>query len=121
MRSPRDVVLAYNLELWNERRYDLAEEIIAERVVRHEVGSVSTLTRAESLQRVVDAWDQADRLRVTLLHVVAQGELVSITYQCDLIPKTGTAVSIGSIEVFRVVAGQICEVWNAARTLDAWQ
>jgi hypothetical protein len=33
----------------------------------------------------------------------------------------GDEISIGSIEVFRVLDGRICEVWNAARTYAEWR
>lgn len=39
MRTAREVVELYNLELWNNRRYDLADEIIADTMIRHEVGN----------------------------------------------------------------------------------
>lgn len=120
MRSPREVVEAYNLELWNLRRYDLAPDLIADEVVRHDVGCVRTLTRAESLQRVVDAWEQVDQLCVSLLQVVAEGELVCIVYGCRMLPKGRDEVVLGSVEVFRVVDGQICEVWNAAHSTGSW-
>ena len=47
--TPREVVLAYNLELCNKQRYELADEIIADQVIRLRIGSVKTLTRKESL------------------------------------------------------------------------
>ena len=118
--TPREVVLAYNLELWNGQRYELADEIIAEQVVRHEIGSVSTLSRKESLQRVIDAWDRMQHMHFTLLQVVAEADLVTIVYQCDYTRKDGRKGHVSSIEVFRVADGQICEVWNAAHTPDAW-
>jgi predicted SnoaL-like aldol condensation-catalyzing enzyme len=120
-RTPREVVEAYNLELWNKRRYELADELIDDTVIRHGIGTVETLTRAQSLQRIVDAWRSVEHLDFTLLRVIAEGELVSFVYQCRSRTRDGKEISIGSIEVFRVVRGRICEVWNAAHTYAEWQ
>jgi predicted SnoaL-like aldol condensation-catalyzing enzyme len=114
-------VEAYNFELWNKRRYELADELIADTVIRHEIGAVQALTREQSLQRVIDAWSRVEHLAFTLLRVIAEGELVSIVYQCRSRTRDGNQISIGSIEVFRVVDGRICEVWNAAHTCAEWQ
>jgi predicted SnoaL-like aldol condensation-catalyzing enzyme len=121
MRTPREVVEAYNFELWNERRYELAEELMADTIIRHEIGGVKTLTREQSLQRVIDAWSGVEHLNFTLLHVITEGELVSIVYQCRSRTNDGKEIPIGSIEVFRVIDGRICEVWNAAHTDAEWQ
>jgi predicted SnoaL-like aldol condensation-catalyzing enzyme len=121
MRTPRAVVEAYNFELWNKRRYELADELIADTVIRHEIGTVETLTREQSLQRLIDAWSRVEHLDFTLLRVIAEGELVSAVYQCQSRTREGKEIAIGSIEVFRVVDGRICEVWNAAHTYAEWQ
>jgi predicted SnoaL-like aldol condensation-catalyzing enzyme len=114
-------VEAYNFELWNKRRFELADELIGDTIIRHEIGTVETLTREQSLQRVIDGWSRVEHLDFTLLRVIAEGELVSIVYQCRSRTRDGNEISIGSIEVFRVVDGRICEVWNAARTYAEWR
>jgi predicted SnoaL-like aldol condensation-catalyzing enzyme len=121
MRTPREVVEDYNFELWNKQRYELADEIIADTVIRHEIGAVETLTREQSLHRIIDAWSRVEHLDFTLLRVIAQGELVSVVYQCRSRTHDGNEIAVGSIEVFRVVDGKICEVWNAAHTYAEWR
>jgi predicted SnoaL-like aldol condensation-catalyzing enzyme len=121
LKTPREVVEAYNFELWNKRRYELADELIADTVIRHEIGTVETVTREQSLQRVNDAWGRVEHLEFTLLRVIAEGELVAIVYQCRSRTCDGKEIPLGSIEIFRVVDGRICEVWNAARTYAEWQ
>ena len=37
-RSAREVVELYNLVVWNKRDFELAEELMGETVIRHEVG-----------------------------------------------------------------------------------
>jgi predicted SnoaL-like aldol condensation-catalyzing enzyme len=121
MRSPREVVELYNHELWNKRRYELAEELIAETVVRHEVGAVRTLTFDQARQRVVDTWNKVRHLEFTLLKVIADEELVSIVYECHTTPMQGRETVTSSIEVYRVVDGRICEVWNVAYAPGSWR
>ena len=122
MKTAREVVELYNYELWNKQRYELADELISETWLRHEIGSVTTLTRAEAKQRVIDRWSIADRLEFRLLHTITEGELVTIIYEAHVMPKGGgDEIVASSIEVYRVVDGQICEVWNPARTLGSWQ
>ena len=41
-RTPREVVELYNLVVWNERDFALAEELMGDTVIRHEVGEAFT-------------------------------------------------------------------------------
>jgi predicted SnoaL-like aldol condensation-catalyzing enzyme len=120
-RTAREVVEAYNLELWNKQRLDLAEEIIADTMIRHEVGEAHTLTRAEALKRVTDTWAQMDSLRFDLNIVIdgGDGEHVAMVWDSTM-AKDDNEVKVASIEVFRVVNGQIVEVWNCGYKLGVW-
>ena len=55
-RSAREVVELYNLVVWNEREFALADELMGETVIRHEVGEAQTLTHERAVQRIVDNW-----------------------------------------------------------------
>jgi predicted SnoaL-like aldol condensation-catalyzing enzyme len=120
-RTAREVVEAYNLELWNERRLKLADEIIADTMIRHDVGESQTLTRAEALKRVTDTWAQMDTLRFELNIVIdgGDGEHVAMVWDSTM-AKGDNEIKVASIEVFRVVNGQIVEVWNCGYKLGAW-
>lgn len=120
--TARTVVELYNLVVWNERNIDLADELLADSVVRHEVGGARTLTRAEAVQRVVDMWQLADSLRFDLNVVIEgeDGEHVAIVYDSTITTKDGTVTNIASIEVFRVVEGKITEVWNCGYQQGVW-
>jgi predicted SnoaL-like aldol condensation-catalyzing enzyme len=121
-RTAREVVELYNLVAWNERNLDLAEELFADNVIRHEVGEVQTLTRAQAVQRVDDVWQLFDSLRFDLNIVIASedGEHVAIVYDSTMTTSDGTETNVGSIEVFRVVAGKITEVWNCGYKQGVW-
>src|SRR5271155_2447685 len=113
-RTAREVVELYNLVVWNEHNIDLAEELFADNVIRHEVGEAHTLTRAQAVQRVADVWQLFDSLRFDLNIVIAadDGEHVAIVYDSTMVAGDGTEIKVASIEVFHVVAGRITEVWN---------
>jgi predicted SnoaL-like aldol condensation-catalyzing enzyme len=121
-RTAREVVELYNLVVWNEYNLDLAEELLGDNVIRHEVGEVHTLTRAEAVQRVADMWQLFESLRFDLNIVIdgGDGEHVAIVYDSSMTTKDGGATNVASIEVFRVVAGKITEVWNCGYKQGVW-
>lgn len=118
--SPREVVERYNYELWNERRFELADELIADRMVRNDPDRRTVLTRTQARERVESMWAAVRHVRFRLVHVVAEGELVTIVYQADIVLPDGSADAIASIEVFRVVDGRITEVWNTTHQHGHW-
>jgi predicted SnoaL-like aldol condensation-catalyzing enzyme len=122
-RTAREVVELYNLVVWNECNIDLAEELFADTVIRHEVGEAHTLTHAQAVQRVADMW----QLVVNSLHfdlniviVGDDGEHVAIVYDSTITTSDGSETNVASIEVFRVVAGKITEVWNCGYKQGVW-
>lgn len=121
-RTAREVVELYNLVVWNERNFDLADELMGDTVIRHEVGEAQTLSHEQAVQRVVDNWAMFDKLRFDLNLVVAgdDGEHVAIVYQSPMELKDGTKTSVGSMEIFRVVEGRITEVWNCGYKQGNW-
>jgi predicted SnoaL-like aldol condensation-catalyzing enzyme len=122
-RTPREVVELYNLVVWNERDFALAEELMGDTVIRHEVGQAVTLTRRQAVQRIVEHWEMFDKVCFDLNVVVAgdDGEHVAIVYQSAMTAKDGSGIDIGSLEVFRVVDSRITEVWNCGHKQGVWQ
>ena len=122
-RSAREVVELYNLVVWNERDFALADELMGDPVIRHDVGEVHTLTHAEAVNRIVDTWGMFDKLRFDLNLVVAgdDGEHVAIVYESPMTTKDGTDTTISSMEIFRVVDGRITEVWNCGYKQGVWR
>jgi predicted SnoaL-like aldol condensation-catalyzing enzyme len=121
-RTAREVVELYNLVVWNEHNLALAEELFADTVVRHEVGEAHTLTREQAVNRVKDVWQLFDELHFDLKIVIADddGEHVAIVYDSTMATKDGTKTNVASIEVFRVVNGEITEVWNCGYKQGVW-
>jgi predicted SnoaL-like aldol condensation-catalyzing enzyme len=122
-RSAREVVELYNLAVWNERDFALADELMGETVIRHEVGEATTLTHEQAVQRIVDHWEMFDTIRFDLKLVVAgdDGQHVAIVYQSPMTLKEGSTLTISSMEIFRVVDGRITDVWNCGYKQGVWQ
>lgn len=53
-RTAREVVELYNLVVWNARDCELADELLGDTVIRHEVGGAQVLTHEQAVRRVVD-------------------------------------------------------------------
>lgn len=121
-RTAREVVELYNLVVWNESDLELAGELFADTVIRHEVGGALTLTREQAVNRVRDTWAALDTLHFDLNVVVAgdDGEHVAIVYDSTITTKDGGRAHVASIEVFRVVDGRITEVWNCGYNQGVW-
>ena len=121
--TAREVVELYNLVVWNQRDFALAEELMGDTVIRHEVGQSVTLTRRQAVQRIVEHWEMFDKVRFDLNVVVAgdDGEHVAIVYGSSMELKDGTRIDVGSMEIFRVVDGRIIEVWNCGHKQGVWQ
>jgi len=121
-RSAREVVEQYNLVVWNDRDFALAEELIGNSVIRHDVGEVNTLTHEEAVQRVAAHWDMVESIRFDLNLVVAgdDGQHVAIVYQLPMTQKADTETTVGSMEIFRVIDGRITEVWNCGYKQGVW-
>ena len=122
MRTAREVVEQYNLLVWNEKDFTLAEELLGDNVIRHDVGEATVLTHDEAVARVVDHWAMFETIRFDLNLVVAgdDGEHVAIVYQSPMTLNDGTDVTVGSMEIFRVVDGRITEVWNCGYKQGVW-
>jgi predicted SnoaL-like aldol condensation-catalyzing enzyme len=120
--TAREVVELYNLVVWNECNIEMAEELFADTVIRHEVGEARALTREQAVNRVKDTWKTLDRLHFDLNIVIAgdDGEHVAIVYDSTITAKDGTETNVASIEVFRVVDGKITEVWNCGYKQGVW-
>jgi predicted SnoaL-like aldol condensation-catalyzing enzyme len=122
-RTAREVVELYNLVVWNEKDFALADELMGETVIRHDVGEAHTLTHEQAVKRIVDTWGMFDKLRFDLNLVVAgdDGEYVTIVYESPMTTKDGSETTISSMEIFRVVDGRITEVWNCGYKQGVWQ
>jgi predicted SnoaL-like aldol condensation-catalyzing enzyme len=123
LRTAREVVELYNLVVWNEQDFALADELFADEVTRHGVDEVVTLTREQAIRRIEDLCATVERVHFELPVVAAgdDGEHVAIVYQAEMTRHDGTEDAIASIEVFRVVDGCITDVYNNTHQHGHWR
>jgi len=89
-------------------------------VRRHDPPKPSfTSTLAENQARMTTTHQQLGGLKLVNRDVIAQGELACVRY--ELSGRTGDRdVVMSGIEIFRVVGGEIVEVWNAPSADGPW-
>ena len=121
-RTAREVVELYNLVVWNERDFALADELMGDTVIRHDVGEAQTLTHEQAVQRVRDNWALFKSIRFDLNLVVAgdDGEHVVIVWESPMTLGDGSEMTLSSMEIFRVIDGRITEVWNCGYKQGVW-
>lgn len=116
--TPKEVVEAYNYEVWNKKNYELGAKIIADKVTRYYPGKTVVLTREESIQRIKDVLtDMYSECQFTLPLILEDGEYVTMAWEMRATPikdHPDARETFSSIEVFRIVDGQIVETWNPA-------
>ena len=120
-RTAREVVELYNLSVWNERNFELADELVADTVIRHEVGSGHAVTREQVRKGIEDFLALFDKLHWDLDLVIAgdDGEHVAVVYGGTM-TKGGDEAQVGGMEVYRVVDGEITEMWNGGEKQGLW-
>lgn len=121
--SPGEVVERYLDTLYNQHRIDLVKQLVAPNTWRHTPGGVLMLTLEESITRIGAFLERYTKIRFISEVMVVQGSLVTAIWSAWLLSKEGKDLEIGGIEVFRVVEGQIVEVWNQepAASRGIWQ
>ncbi len=120
-RSAREVVELYNHVVWGgQRDFALADELMGNTVIRHEVGEAVVQTHGEAVKRIVDSLAMFEEMSFNLKVVVDDGEYVAVVYESPMRFTNGTDTTVSSIEVFRVVDGRITEVWNSDYKQGTW-
>lgn len=120
-RAPLDVVNAYTFEFWNRQNFDIADEIIADKMTRYVVGAPPTvLTRVQAKERARGLSKEYAHWQFRLIHAIADGEMVCTVYESIGTKVDGSLSRLSSIEVFQVVEGQIVAVWNNSIQKGLW-
>ena len=112
----KNVVRRYIEQVWNARRLDLLEQVIAEDVILHEPG----MTDRDSLKQfIVMTLAAIPDFELTINDEIAEGDRVVIretfsgTLQGELagMPATGKHAIWSGIVIFRLAGGKIAELW----------
>ena len=120
-RTAREIAELYTFSVWNERNLDLADTLLADTMIRHDVGEAHSVTRAEVRKMIEDTWASSDKFRYDLRLLIADddGEHVAIVYDATVV-QAGQLIQVASIEVYRVVDGQISEMWSFGGKQGLW-
>ena len=128
------IVRRFYEELWNERRVEIAGEIIAADCVTHQlragVDDGGTLRTPEMLREHIAAWLAGfPDLHFTIEGLIAEGDrVVSHTRMRAThtgtwlgIAPTGREVSLPMIVIQRIAGGEIAEDWVLGESLGFYQ
>ncbi|MDQ3755009.1 MAG: ester cyclase [Acidobacteriota bacterium] len=128
------IVRRFYEELWNERRVELVEELIAADCVTHQLSSGAELTGVargpEAMKRHVAEWLASfPDLRFTVEQALAEGDHVITrsvmrgTHMGDWlgVAPTGKRVAIRMIVIQRIADGKIAEDWVLVESLGLLQ
>lgn len=128
----KEIVRRYYEEAFNEERFDLLEQLVAEDVVNHDPLSDETLTAEEArgfegFRRHVEVAHEAfPDAMVTIEDMIAEGDTVAVRFTFEGthegrfggIDPTGNRVSGSNIGIFRIEAGKIAERWLKSDDLE---
>ncbi len=121
-------------EVWNERKLEVANDIIAPDCITHQLRSGPTPVTAprgpEILKHHITEWLAGfPDMRFTIEHIIAEGNLVMM--QCVGrgkhmgswlgIPPTGKAITIQTEIIQRIADGRIAEDWVLTDFLGVFQ
>lgn len=130
----RAVVRRFYDELWNDRRIEIADEIIAADCVSHQLASgaadAPTPRPPELIKQHVAAWLAGfPDLHFTVEQIIAEGDRVvthsrmrgTHTGAWHGLAPTGRAVSLPMIVIQRISGGKIAEDWVLVDSLGFYQ
>ena len=119
-RSAEETVRTYLDVLYNQRRLDLIPELISDPTWRHKAGEVKSLTLAETVKRLEDTLELCPVLKFDTAMLAATDQVVTVAWNGSSTQTNGKSYVYCGIEVFRVEAGKIVEIWNSRETRDHW-
>lgn len=132
--NPETVVRRFYEELWNQRRLDLADEIIAADCITHQLKSGAPRSAAPrgpaAIREHMQEWLAAfPDIRFQVEQMLSVGDRV--VSECTIegthrgewhgLPPTGKRVSIRMITIQRVHEGKIAEDWVVLESLGFFQ
>ena len=105
-------------EIFNQGKFEVADEIYASNFVNHGVSRDADLKEDQAAAK---GWKLAfPDLKMTVVQEIAEGDLVTVLYTAtgtntgegNGLPATGKKVSGRGITIWRIVNGKITEEWS---------
>lgn len=110
--SPTAVLRRYQQEIWNDGRYAVIGELVANPYRRHYPGKVETLTNAELIERIRYYRRGLRDISFHSVLEVAEGPFVTTAWETNGHTRDGRHLCTAGIEIFRIEGGLITDVWN---------
>jgi hypothetical protein len=110
--TPRRVVELYNDDVWTHKKRELITQLLANPLRRHHPGGTQVFTHDDMLRRYDDYHEKFAKIEGLGRHFICEGPYVSLLWDFRMVERSGTAKTISSIEIFKVVDGKITDVWN---------
>lgn len=110
------IVERYVYDLYNGRETGLVHEICGDPMLRHSAGSIVELSRDEQLQRITTDLEK-HHPEFTVVTLVGDDRFASLTWNAI---RHTTGEKLCGIEIFKVSAGLITDVWNSNYFEGSW-
>lgn len=128
-RDNEDLLHRYIEEVWNQDDPDAVERFLDVSYQRHISPSRPPLGRDEQIVRLRSLRTAFPDIRLTVEDVVASGDLVWFrgtmrgTHLGELLglAPTGAEVTVGLIDIWRVVDGRVVEHWGGPDMFDLFR
>lgn len=134
MHDPKQLMIRFVDELWNDRRLDVADAIFAENCVTHQLQSgaeADAVPRGpQVIKEHVASWIASfPDLRFHVEQMLSEGDRVMMQLLMEGthrgawlgIPPTGKKLQIRMFTVHRIVQGKIVEDWVLVESLGVLQ
>ncbi|MFM2072410.1 MAG: hypothetical protein RLZZ623_2673 [Actinomycetota bacterium] len=114
-------VLRY-IDAYNSGDIESIIAMIGDPQVRHAAGETVIHTAAQTRARIEGFYVVYSSMQFRPVVMVSRGDMVSLTWNATFTTVSSEATAgerteLSSIEVFRIEAGRIVEVWNAKESL----
>jgi steroid delta-isomerase-like uncharacterized protein len=115
------IIRRYFDEFWNQRRLEVADEIIAPEHVNHGPNDPGLGPGPESVKAVARSYLAAfPDVHFTIEQMLAEGDYVFARWSCRGVHKgelegvapTGKEIQVSGISLSRIAEGRIAESWN---------
>lgn len=115
------------LQFWNEGNLDLAEQIYAPDVVRHDYGLKKDFAGLDAQKDLVTQNRTSfPDLRLTIDEMIVMGDTIAMRWTLSgtnngpigEIPATGNKVQFPGVSVVHMVNGKAIEIWDVYNQLD---
>lgn len=117
-------------EMWNQKHYDVAHEIVDPGFIAHGAGGQDIKQGPEGVIAMVKAWHAAmPDGHMTMDDIITEGEFSTIrmtwrathTGPFGQVPASGAKIEVTSIGIDRVQNGKITEGWGELNLLGMLQ